>query len=139
MTIFIPSTLFSAALYFLAAILQNTSQIYIFASEYQNFIAFISSNDKMASWLIVVLFAVGAVGFFVIGMSLTLMIKGHYIDGEISTNKNMQKLGIRCAVQETRSEDGTASCHDVGCSGNCAGCDVEHEKQAERATSRQKE
>jgi hypothetical protein len=82
----------------------------------------------MANWWIVVLFAIGALAFFVIGLSLTIMIKGHYIDGEISTNKNMQKLGIRCAVQETRDDDGTASCGDVGCSGNCAGCDVEREK-----------
>lgn len=83
----------------------------------------------MANWLIVVLCAVGAVAFFVVGMSLTLIFKGHHIDGEISTNKNMQRLGIRCAVQETREEDGTADCQDVGCTGNCAACDVEHEKQ----------
>lgn len=82
----------------------------------------------MANYLTIILITIGAVGFFVIAMSLTLMIKGHYIDGEISTNKNMQKLGIRCAVQETRDDDGTADCHDVGCTGNCAGCDVEHEK-----------
>ena len=91
----------------------------------------------MADWLIVILCAIGAVAFFVVGMSLTLMIKGHHIDGEISTNKNMQKLGIRCAVQETRSEDGSASCHDVGCSGNCAGCDVEHEKILERQAAKE--
>ncbi len=82
----------------------------------------------MADWLIVVLFAVGAVAFFVVGMSLTLMIKGHHIDSEISTNKNMQRLGIKCAVQETRDQDGTADCNDDkgGCSGNCAACDIEH-------------
>lgn len=85
-------------------------------------------TKTMADYLIVILCAIGAVAFFVVAMSLTLMIKGHYIDGEISTNKNMQKLGIRCAVQETREEDGSADCHDVGCSGNCAGCDVEHDK-----------
>lgn len=54
----------------------------------------------MPTWLIVFLFALGAVALFVVGMSLTLMIKGHHIDSEISTNKNMQRLGIRCAVQE---------------------------------------
>lgn len=81
----------------------------------------------MANWLIVVLFAIGAVAFFVVGMSLTLMIKGHHIDSEISTNKNMQRLGIKCAVQETRDQDGTADCDDTSsCTGNCAACDVEH-------------
>ena len=80
----------------------------------------------MPTWLIVFLFALGAVALFVVGMSLTLMIKGHNIDSEISTNKNMQRLGIRCAVQES---DGSAGCSDThtaaGCSGNCSACDIE--------------
>lgn len=85
----------------------------------------------MPDWLIVVLCAVAAVGLFVLGMSLTLMIKGHHIDSEISTNKNMQRLGIKCAVQETRKADGHADCSDSGktlpgCSGNCGACDIEH-------------
>lgn len=82
----------------------------------------------MAKWLIVFLCALGAVLLFVIGMSLTLMIKGHDIDSEIATNKNMQRLGIRCAVQETRSDDGTADCTDAGCSGNCSACDIHAEE-----------
>ena len=85
----------------------------------------------MPTWLIVFLFALGAVALFVVGMSLTLMIKGHNIDSEISTNKNMQKLGIKCAVQETREAMQQADCSDTSgfCSGNCAGCDVEHEQK----------
>mgnify|MGYP007120240179 CR=1 FL=1 len=82
----------------------------------------------MPTWLIVILCAVAAVGLFVIGMSLTLMIKGHHIDSEISTNKDMQRLGIKCAVQETREADGSADCSDspsAGCSGNCGACDIE--------------
>lgn len=87
-------------------------------------------SDTMPTWFILILCAVAAVGFFVLGMSLTLMIKGHYIDSEISTNKNMQRLGIKCAVQETREADGSAQCADTsslpGCSGNCGACDIEH-------------
>lgn len=83
----------------------------------------------MPTWLIVFLFALGAVALFVVGMSLTLMIKGHNIDSEISTNKNMQRLGIKCAVHETREADGSAGCSDThtaaGCSGNCSACDIE--------------
>lgn len=82
----------------------------------------------MPTWLIVFLFALGAVALFVVGMSLTLMIKGHHIDSEISTNKNMQRLGIKCAVHETREADGSADCadgHPAGCSGNCGACDIE--------------
>lgn len=83
----------------------------------------------MPTWLIVFLFAFGAVALFVVGMSLTLMIKGHHIDSEISTNRNMQRLGIKCAVHETREADGGADCSDgsplSGCSGNCSACDIE--------------
>lgn len=85
----------------------------------------------MPAWIIVILCAIVAVAFFVVGLSLTLMIKGHHIDSEISTNKNMQRLGIKCAVQQTREEDGTAECSEggaalPGCSGNCGACDIEH-------------
>ena len=80
----------------------------------------------MSGILVVIAVAVGAVGLFVLAMSLTLIFKGHHIDSEISTNKNMQKLGIKCAVQETREDMAAESCDDSPCSGNCAGCDVEH-------------
>ena len=82
----------------------------------------------MPTWLIVILCAVAAVGLFVVGMSLTLMIKGHHIDSEISTNKNMQRLDIKCAVHETREADGSADCadgHPAGGPGNCGACDIE--------------
>ncbi len=83
----------------------------------------------MPAWLIVVLISILCVGLFVAGLSLTLIIKGHHIDSEISTNKNMQRLGIKCAVHETREADGSAGCSDThtaaGCSGNCSACDIE--------------
>ena len=85
----------------------------------------------MANWILVVLIAVCAVGFFVVALSLTLMVKGHHIDGAISTNRNMQRLGIKCAVQQAREESG-ADCAPaegaaaIGCAGNCSSCDIEH-------------
>ena len=84
----------------------------------------------MADWLLIILISVSAIGFFVVGLSLTLIFKGHHIDSEISTNKDMQRMGIKCAVQETREMDGTASCSEgasplQGCSGNCGACDIE--------------
>ena len=85
----------------------------------------------MPTWLIVFLFALGAVALFVVGMALTLMIKGHHIDSEISTNKNMQRLGIRCAVQESREDSGQTDCADAGCSGNCSACDIEQTTKKE--------
>lgn len=80
----------------------------------------------MSSVVTVIVIAVAAVAFFVLAMSLTLIIKGRHIDSEISTNKDMQRLGIKCAVQETREDMAAESCDDNPCSGNCAGCDIEH-------------
>ena len=85
----------------------------------------------MKSVLVVVLVAVVAVGFFVLAMSLTLIFKGRHIDSEISTNKDMQRLGIKCAVQETREDMASENCDDNPCSGNCAGCDIEHSPKNE--------
>ncbi len=80
----------------------------------------------MATSLTVIVCAIAAVGFFVVGMSLTLMIKGHHIESEISTNPEMQRRGIKCAVQEAR-EALLTDCTDASlCSGNCAGCDIDH-------------
>ena len=75
--------------------------------------------------LVVALVSIGLVGFFFLGMSLTQIFKGHDIDSEIATNKNMQRLGIKCAVQESREDTGT-DCADLCCHGNCSSCDIDH-------------
>ena len=81
----------------------------------------------MGNVLMVIFVAIGAVAFFALALSLTLIFKGHHIDSEISTNKDMQRLGIKCAVQETREDMGLNDCDsDNICSGNCAGCDIDH-------------
>ena len=81
----------------------------------------------MPSWLVVILFAIGAVAFFGIALSITLIFKGHPIESEISTTPNMKKLGIKCAVQETREDMAADDCDtDSVCTGNCAGCDIDH-------------
>ena len=80
---------------------------------------------SISTILVVVLVSIGFVGFFFLGMSLTQIFKGHDIDSEISTNKDMQRLGIKCAVQEAREDTGT-DCADLGCHGNCSSCDVDH-------------
>ena len=77
--------------------------------------------------LIVILISIGMVGFFFLGMSLTQIFKGHDIDSEIATNKDMQRLGIKCAVQESREDTGT-DCADIGCHGNCSSCDIDHDE-----------
>ena len=85
----------------------------------------------MSTTLLVILVAIGVVGFFMLGMSLTLIFKGHNIDSEISTNKEMQKRGIKCAIQQQREIDaqfraknGTPDpCNRFDdCTGNCGSC-----------------
>lgn len=78
----------------------------------------------MSSTLIVIIAAVAAVAFFVVGMSLTLIFKGHNIQSEISENENMRSRGIKCVIQETRELDGgEASCADCS-AGNCNTCEA---------------
>ena len=81
--------------------------------------------------LIVILIAIGFVGFFFLGLSLTQIFKGHDIDSEIATNKDTQRLGIKCAVQESREDTGT-DCADLGCHGNCSSCDIDHDQQQKK-------
>ena len=86
----------------------------------------------MSTILVTIIAAIAVVGFFALAMSLTYIFKGHHIQSEISTNPNMQKMGIKCAVQETREDMGMADCSDdaAGCSGNCSACDIEHSATA---------
>lgn len=80
----------------------------------------------MSSLLILTAAAAIAAGFFVLGLSLTLIFKGHHIDGDISTNENMRRLGIKCPVREAREDMQGEDCSDAGCSGACSSCDIEH-------------
>ena len=80
----------------------------------------------MSSGLLIFLIAAGAVAFFVIGLSLTIIFKGHYMDSEIGENRHMKKRGIRCAAQQMRAEEENlrGECaSDDGCAGTgCASC-----------------
>lgn len=80
----------------------------------------------MSTVLLVLGIALVAVGLFVLGMSLTLLIKGHDIDGDISTNENMRRLGIKCPVREAREDAQGDDCNDFGCDGACSACDIKH-------------
>lgn len=79
---------------------------------------------KMSTTLVVILFAIGAVGLFVLGMSLTLIFKGHNIKSEIGENENMRSRGIKCVIQEAREQEGLdgegcispEDCEQAGCS-----------------------
>lgn len=80
----------------------------------------------MSPVLTVILITAAALLFFVVGLSLTLIFKGHDIDGDISTNENMRRLGVKCPVREAREDMQGEDCSDFGCSGACSSCDIEH-------------
>ncbi len=71
------------------------------------------------------LFSAGAVLLFVVGMSLTLIIKGHHIDSEIATNRHMRARGITCAAHDAlgTSSENSKDCPDTICADKtCASC-----------------
>ena len=83
----------------------------------------------MSSGWLIFLIAVGVVAFFVVGMSLTIIFKGHYMESEIGENRHMKARGIRCASQQLREEEaalrGDSSADDGACSGgSCSSCTV---------------
>ena len=71
------------------------------------------------------------VGISVIGLCFNIIFRknGQFPETEISNNKEMKKLGIRCAKEEElriwSKKNGKAHpcCSDLGC-GSCAGCDI---------------
>ena len=83
----------------------------------------------MSSGWLIFLIAVGVVAFFVVGMSLTIIFQGHYMESEIGENRHMKARGIRCASQQLREEEaalrGDSSADDGACSGgSCSSCTV---------------
>lgn len=74
---------------------------------------------------ITILFAIAAVAFFVVGMSLTLIVKGRHIDSEISTNRHMRERGITCAVKDAAATSSSDDCVAVCGGDDCATCSPE--------------
>lgn len=44
--------------------------------------------------------AVAAVALMIVGLSITLMRKGHNIQGDVGDNDKMKELGLKCALKE---------------------------------------
>lgn len=80
----------------------------------------------MTSFWLTAIIAVAAVGLFALGLSLTLILRGHHIRSEIGENEQMRRRGIKCAIETMREEaGGTLSrerpdCPPTDC-GECAG------------------
>lgn len=90
----------------------------------------------MSDVLVTLIASVLIVAFFAFGIAIVLTNKdgSHREEAEISTHPLMRENNIKCAVQETREMDAAergegGDCDDDPlCTGNCAGCDIEHNK-----------
>lgn len=67
------------------------------------------------------LIAIFAVALMVIGLSITLIRKGHNIQGDVGDNDEMKARGLRCTVEEM-SDHGECPSADGGC---CTHCDID--------------
>lgn len=71
--------------------------------------------------------AIGAVAFFMLGLSLTLMRKGRNIQGDVGENDDMRRLGLECTSQAILREQaelrGETCVPAEGCAtGSCSTC-----------------
>ena len=71
------------------------------------------------------------VGLSVFGLCFNIIFRknGRFPETEISRNKEIRKLGIKCAKEDElkmwgkRNGKSAPTCSDLGCS-DCAGCDI---------------
>ena len=81
----------------------------------------------MNSFWLIAIAAIAAVGLFALGLSLTLIFRGHNIKSEIGENEHMRERGIKCAIQTMQDEAGETpgggcasplpDCPPAGCAG----------------------
>lgn len=87
----------------------------------------------MSPTLLVILVAIVVVGLLVLGLSITILRKGHYMQSEVGENEEMKKRGLKCASEEFRKEEaelsGTECDTLTSCGGSCGTCS---DKSAEK-------
>ncbi len=80
----------------------------------------------MSNLLIIIAIAVVAVGLFVLGLSITLIRKGHDLESDVGSNREMRRRGIECASAQIRREEaerlGRKFDLPGGCDGVCGSC-----------------
>ena len=76
----------------------------------------------MSTFLITVLIAVVALAFFVLGLSITRIRKGHDLESDVGSNRDMKRLGIACASAQIRGAEaeglGSRAYFPAGCDGS---------------------
>ncbi|MDR0954277.1 MAG: hypothetical protein LBM20_02695 [Rikenellaceae bacterium] len=59
----------------------------------------------MTQTFIIILFAIGAVAFLVLGYSITYFFRGRHVQTEVGENDRMKALGIKCTAQQIREDE----------------------------------
>lgn len=78
----------------------------------------------MSTTLITILIAIVVVALFVVGLSITLMRKGHNIESDVGSNRHMRAMGLECASAQIRREEAERLGHEVPADGLCnSSCD----------------
>ncbi len=71
------------------------------------------------------LITAGALALLVLGLSITLIRKGHDIEGDVGDNRHMKALGLQCTMQQFT--DGEVVCHSGGGgAGGARSCNAKH-------------
>lgn len=80
----------------------------------------------MSPTLLVIIIAIVMVALLVLGLSITLIRKGRYMQSEVGENDEMKKRGLKCASDEFRREEaeltGTECDTLTSCGGSCGTC-----------------
>lgn len=84
----------------------------------------------METFFVTLVIAAVAVAGMILGLSITLLRKGHYMQSDIGDNDAMRERGIECASAQIRREDALLRGEDpslvAGCGkGMCSDCAVD--------------
>lgn len=91
----------------------------------------------MTTVFLIIAIAAVCVALLMLGLSITLIRKGHHIQGEVGENDEMKKRGLKCATTEILEEeralgllpdDDEARCTPA-CANDCAVCTEHKEKR----------
>lgn len=63
--------------------------------------------------MVIFLVSIISLGLFMLGLSITLIYRGHHIQGDVGDNDAMRSLGLRCSLEQM----GGAGCGGDGCGG----------------------
>ena len=80
----------------------------------------------MNTTLLILLISIAALALFVLGLSITIIRKGHPIESDVGSNRDMKRMGIECASAQIRREEaertGRKAYLNAGCDGGCDTC-----------------